>query len=68
LIGPITPNSLVAEDFEVLEAYEYRKRIKPVIDLLKTMYDDITVFDRYVLSATYEYRPADNVTGQRWQV
>ena len=32
----------------MLEAFEHRKRVKPVIDLLKTMYDDITAFDRLV--------------------
>lgn len=34
------------EDFDLFELYELRKRTKPVIDLLKTMYEDITRFDR----------------------
>jgi len=34
------------EDFDLFEMYELRKRTKPVIDLLKTMYHDITAFDR----------------------
>jgi UDP-glucose:glycoprotein glucosyltransferase len=46
LVGPIDPSSFLVEDFDTLEVYEHRKRVKPVIDLLKTMYDDISVFDR----------------------
>jgi UDP-glucose:glycoprotein glucosyltransferase len=34
------------EDFDALEAFEHRKRVKPVIDFLKTMYDDLAAFDR----------------------
>ena len=48
LIGPITPGSFIQEDFAALESYEYGKRIKPVYDLLKTMYADLSVFDMYV--------------------
>lgn len=45
-MGPITPMTFPLEDFDALEAYEHRKRVKPIIDVLKMMYDDITVFDR----------------------
>lgn len=38
------------DDFEALEVYEHRKRVKPIIDILKTMYDDIAAFDRYGFS------------------
>ncbi|WVQ98589.1 hypothetical protein IAU59_005718 [Kwoniella sp. CBS 9459] len=50
LVGPLTPQNFVLEDFDALEVYEHRKRVKPVIDLLKTMYDDISVFDRPTLA------------------
>lgn len=40
------PGSLHLEDFEALEVYELRKRTRPVIDLLKTMFEDINAFDR----------------------
>ncbi|WVF72342.1 hypothetical protein IAT40_007156 [Kwoniella sp. CBS 6097] len=50
LVGPITPENFILEDFDALEVYEHRKRVKPVIDLLKTMYDDISVFDRPTLA------------------
>ncbi|WVW83270.1 hypothetical protein I302_105289 [Kwoniella bestiolae CBS 10118] len=50
LVGPLTPQNFILEDFDTLEAYEYRKRVKPVIDLVQTMYDDISVFDRSTLS------------------
>lgn len=46
LIGPIKPGTSYVEDFDVLEVYELRRRIRPVIDRLRTMYDDISVFDR----------------------
>jgi UDP-glucose:glycoprotein glucosyltransferase len=45
-VGPIDRSAFPLEDFDALELYEHRKRVKPVIDLLKTMYDDISVFDR----------------------
>ena len=48
LVGPLTPATFSVGDFDMLEAFEHRKRVKPVIDLLKTMYDDITAFDRLV--------------------
>ncbi|WVQ71501.1 hypothetical protein IAR50_001039 [Cryptococcus sp. DSM 104548] len=50
LVGPINPASFPAEDFDALELYEHRKRVTPVIDMLETLYDDITVFDRATLS------------------
>ena len=46
LIGPLSPATFSAGDFEALEVFEHRKRVKPVIDLLQTMFDDITAFDR----------------------
>ena len=46
LVGPITPKTFAAKDFEVLEEYEHRKRVKPVIDLLKAMMDDMEGLDR----------------------
>ena len=46
LVGPIKPGTFEMEDFDLFEMYELRKRTKPVIDLLKTMYHDITAFDR----------------------
>nr|XP_018263998.1 UDP-glucose:glycoprotein glucosyltransferase [Kwoniella dejecticola CBS 10117]OBR86156.1 UDP-glucose:glycoprotein glucosyltransferase [Kwoniella dejecticola CBS 10117] len=51
LVGPLTPQNFILEDFDALEAYEYRKRVKPVIDLVQTMYEDISVFDRSTLSS-----------------
>ncbi|KAK6902778.1 hypothetical protein I203_108037 [Kwoniella mangroviensis CBS 8507] len=50
LVGPLTPQNFILEDYDALEAYEYRKRVKPVIDLIQTMYEDISVFDRSTLS------------------
>ncbi|WVR05054.1 hypothetical protein IAU60_002066 [Kwoniella sp. DSM 27419] len=50
LVGPLTPQNFGLEDFDALEVYEHRKRVKPVIDLLKTMYDDIAAFDRPTLA------------------
>ncbi|ORX39729.1 UDP-glucose:Glyco protein glucosyltransferase-domain-containing protein, partial [Kockovaella imperatae] len=41
LVGPVT-EAFVAEDFAALEAYEMRKRVKPVFDLLQTMMDTST--------------------------
>lgn len=46
LVGPVTPDNFPSEDFAALEQFEYRKRAKPVVDLLKTMYDDLGAFDR----------------------
>jgi UDP-glucose:glycoprotein glucosyltransferase len=46
LVGPIKPGTFEMEDFDLFEMYELRKRTKPVIDLLKTMYHDITAFNR----------------------
>ena len=54
LMGPITPGTFVQEDFDELEMYELRKRTKPVIDLLQTMYDDLYAFDRLVRTFTVE--------------
>ncbi|OXG53132.1 UDP-glucose:glycoprotein glucosyltransferase [Cryptococcus neoformans] len=68
LVGPITPVTFPLDDFEALEAYEHRKRVKPIIDVLKTMYDDITAFDRPTLAnliskassvVTAAYKPLD---------
>ncbi|WWD15785.1 hypothetical protein CI109_100209 [Kwoniella shandongensis] len=68
LVGPLTERTFPIEDFDALEVYEHRKRVKPVIDLLKTMYDDITVFDRPTLGnmiamttsvITAAYKPVD---------
>lgn len=42
----MTPASFPAGDFAALEQYEFRKRAKPIVDLLKTVYDDLGVFDR----------------------
>ncbi|WRT66985.1 uncharacterized protein IL334_003951 [Kwoniella shivajii] len=50
LVGPLTSQNFIMEDFDALELYEYRKRVKPVIDLIQTMYDDISVFDRSTFS------------------
>ncbi|KAL7422173.1 killer toxin resistant protein [Cryptotrichosporon argae] len=50
LVGPLTAHNFGADDFDTLELYELRKRAKPVIDLLSTMYDDITVFDKPTLA------------------
>jgi UDP-glucose:glycoprotein glucosyltransferase len=50
LVGPLSASTFAAEDFAPLETYEYRKRAKPVVDLLKTMYEDITIFDRATLA------------------
>ena len=50
LVGPLSASTFAAEDFASLEMYEYRKRAKPVVDLLKTMYEDITIFDRATLA------------------
>ncbi|WVQ78198.1 hypothetical protein IAT38_000281 [Cryptococcus sp. DSM 104549] len=68
LVGPLTPKDFPLEDFDALEVYEHHKRVKPVIDLLRTMYDDITVFDRATLAnlismtssvITSAYKPLD---------
>lgn len=45
-MGPVTPSTFPADDFAALEQYEYRKRAKPVVDLLKTLYEDFGAFDR----------------------
>jgi len=50
LVGPLSASTFAAEEFAPLETYEYRKRAKPVVDLLKTMYEDITIFDRATLA------------------
>ncbi|KAK4688056.1 UDP-glucose:glycoprotein glucosyltransferase, partial [Tremellales sp. Uapishka_1] len=50
VIGPLTSSHFGVEDFDTLEIYELSKRVKPVIDVLRTMYDDITVFDRPTLA------------------
>jgi UDP-glucose:glycoprotein glucosyltransferase len=50
LVGPLSASTFADEDFAPLETYEYRKRAKPVVDLLKTMYEDITIFDRATLA------------------
>jgi UDP-glucose:glycoprotein glucosyltransferase len=50
LVGPLSDSTFAAEDFAPLEMYEYRKRAKPVVDLLKTMYEDIAIFDRAMLA------------------
>ncbi|WWC85342.1 uncharacterized protein L201_000205 [Kwoniella dendrophila CBS 6074] len=50
LVGPLTPQTFIAEDFDAIELFEYRKRTKPVIDLVQTMYEDISVFDRSTLA------------------
>ncbi|KJE01643.1 UDP-glucose:glycoprotein glucosyltransferase [Cryptococcus gattii NT-10] len=68
LVGPITPMTFPLDDFDALEVYEHRKRVKPIIDVLKMMYDDITVFDRPTLAnliskvssvVTAAYKPLD---------
>lgn len=46
LVGPLTESTFLAEDFAGLETYELRKRVTPVFDLLKTMFDDVQAFDR----------------------
>lgn len=46
LVGPVTSDTFAAEDFSTLEAYEYRKRVSSVVDLLRTMYQDLQTFDR----------------------
>lgn len=67
LVGPITPSTFPREDFAALESYESRKRAKPVLDLLRTLYDDMSIFDaatRYNLVTgissvlTTAYKPA----------
>jgi UDP-glucose:glycoprotein glucosyltransferase len=50
VVGPLSDSTFAAEDFAPLEMYEYRKRVKPVVDLLKTVYEDITKFDRATLA------------------
>lgn len=50
LVGPLSASTFAADDFAPLEMYEYRKRAKTVVDLLKTMYEDITQFDRGTLA------------------
>lgn len=50
LVGPLTSNNFAAEDIAPLEAYEYRKRTKPVFDLLRTMYDDMSMLGREVVA------------------
>jgi UDP-glucose:glycoprotein glucosyltransferase len=45
-VGPLTAATFSGEDFAALETYEYRKRTKPVIDLLKTIHDDLPSLDR----------------------
>nr|XP_019013386.1 UDP-glucose:glycoprotein glucosyltransferase [Kwoniella pini CBS 10737]OCF52167.1 UDP-glucose:glycoprotein glucosyltransferase [Kwoniella pini CBS 10737] len=50
LVGPLTPQNFILEDFDSLEAYEYRKRAKLVIEIIQTMFEDISVFDRPTLS------------------
>ncbi|WVN85210.1 uncharacterized protein L203_100355 [Cryptococcus depauperatus CBS 7841] len=72
LVGPVQKATFPLEDFDALEVYEHRKRVKPVIDLLKTMYDDITVFDKptladlisktsSVLTAAYKSHEAEGI-------
>ena len=63
LIGPIKPGTFYVEDFDILEMYELRKRTRPVVDLLKTMYDDLSAFDRSVINSDIHSLPAE----LRWQ-
>jgi UDP-glucose:glycoprotein glucosyltransferase len=46
LVGPLTPKTFASSDTASLESYEYRKRVKPVVDLLKTLYEDMSVLGR----------------------
>lgn len=48
-MGPLTEAIFPAEDFDALEVYEHRKRVRPVIDVLKSMYTDIEALDRYIM-------------------
>lgn len=41
VVGPVTPNGFSVDDFATLEAYEMRKRVGPVANLLKTYFGDM---------------------------
>jgi UDP-glucose:glycoprotein glucosyltransferase len=44
----LTEATFPAGDFDALELYEHRKRVRPVIDLVTTMFEDTTKFNRCV--------------------
>ena len=46
LVGPLTASSFPFEDIDILELYEHSKRVRPVIDLVSTMFHDMSVFNR----------------------
>ncbi|ORY32220.1 UDP-glucose:Glyco protein glucosyltransferase-domain-containing protein [Naematelia encephala] len=50
LVGPLTPATFSYYDLDALEVYELRKRVKRVIDVLNTMYNDLSAFDRPTLA------------------
>jgi UDP-glucose:glycoprotein glucosyltransferase len=46
LVGPVSESSLPYEDLDILELYEHSKRVRPIIDLISTMFNDLSVFNR----------------------
>ena len=48
LVGPLTEASFPYADIDILELYEHSKRVRPVIDLVSTMFNDMSVFNRCV--------------------
>jgi UDP-glucose:glycoprotein glucosyltransferase len=49
-VGPLTEASFPYADLDILELYEHSKRVRPVIDLVSTMFHDMSVFNRCVHS------------------
>ena len=45
VVGPIGPGELIAEDFHALTAYEYRKRVSPIVTALTEILDSIESYD-----------------------
>ena len=48
-MGPLTEASFPYADLDILELYEHSKRVRPVIDLVSTMFHDLSVFNRCVV-------------------
>ncbi len=46
MVGPLGRGEFVAEDFQELVAYEYRKRVGPVVDALADILPALDELDR----------------------
>ena len=51
LIGPIRPGDFDVADFGILEAYELRKRVGPVVAALQGAFGSLEELARYVAYA-----------------